>query len=367
MAHKTILIAAGGTGGHLYPAIAVADEIRKQRPDIRVIFVGTHDRIESREVPRAGYPFFPIAIEAPRKNIKSLFTFPLKFGKAVLDSLRIIASEKPAAMLGGGAYLSVPAGIAAWAYRVPIALLEINSIAGAANKLLAKGANKLFVAYKESLSQFPINIASGATVSGTPVRADLGANEVSIEDARASFNLDPARTTILIFGGSLGARAINEAVEEIAGPLADTGYNVLWQTGKSVDLPALQTKFASKPNVRVMDYIYDMERAYRAADLVVCRAGASSLAELARLGKATVLVPWSKAAANHQEENARAFERDGAAIVLTDAEVKQKLMPTLQEILGDDNKCTAMSAAMKRRDNPDAAAVVASWLIERIV
>ena len=367
MAQKTILIAAGGTGGHLYPAIAVADEIRKQRPDIRVIFVGTHDRIESREVPRAGYPFFPIAIEAPRKTVKSLFTFPLKFGKAVIDSMRLISKERPAAMLGGGAYLSVPAGLAAWAFHVPIALLEINSIAGAANKLLAKGADKLFVAYHESLVQFPKRITTNAIISGTPVRSDLGANNVSVEDARSSFKLDPTRTTILIFGGSLGARAINEAVEEIAGSVADSGYNVLWQTGKSVDMTGLQAKFSNKPNVRVMDYIYDMERAYRAADLVACRAGASSLAELARLGKATVLVPWSNATANHQEANARAFERDGAAIVLTDAEVKQKLLTTIQEILSDEKRRAAMSEAMKRRDNPNAAAVVASWLIERIV
>jgi len=286
MPNKTILIAAGGTGGHLYPAIAVADEIRRERPDVRIIFAGTPDRIESREVPRAGFPFFPIAVAAPKKSIGSMVMYPLKFSKAILDAMQLIAREKPSAMLGGGAYLTVPTGIAAWAFHVPIALLEINSVAGTANKMLAWLSNKLFIAYPESKSQFAKRISESATVSGTPVRADLGRAAVSAEQARESFGLDSARTTILVFGGSLGARPINETMTDIAGELSARGFNVLWQTGKSANLEELQAKFLHVPNVHVMDYIYDMERAYAAADLVVCRAGASSLAELARLGAA---------------------------------------------------------------------------------
>ncbi len=145
MPQPTILIAAGGTGGHLYPTIAIADEIKRQRPDIRIVFVGTHDRIEAREVPRAGYEFFPIQIEAPKKSLKSMITFPFKLSKAIVICLKMMWEDRPRAMLGGGAYLSVPAGIAAWAFHVPIAILEINSVAGTANKTLASIAQNIFL------------------------------------------------------------------------------------------------------------------------------------------------------------------------------------------------------------------------------
>jgi UDP-N-acetylglucosamine--N-acetylmuramyl-(pentapeptide) pyrophosphoryl-undecaprenol N-acetylglucosamine transferase len=194
----------------------------------------------------------------------------------------------------------------------------------------------------------------------------MGENRTtSAEEARASFGLDPARTTILVFGGSLGARAINEAMQSIAAPLSARGLNILWQTGKSVDIEKWKAQFVNQPNVQVTDYIYDMERAYAAADLVVCRAGASSLAELSRLGKPAVLVPYPFAAAGHQEENARAFERDGAATVLRDPELKEKLQSAIQTLIDDKSKRYSMSEAMKRRANPDAAKVVAEWLIER--
>jgi len=362
---KTILIAAGGTGGHLYPAIAVAEEIRRERPDVNVIFIGTSDRIESKEVPRAGFQFVPISIEAPRKSIGSMLRFPFKFSTAIVESLRLIAKEKPAAMLGAGAYLSVPVGLASWAFHTPIALLEINAIAGSANKWLAKLADKLFVAYAESRAQFPQRVSETATVSGTPVRAGMGDGRISVEEAREAFGLDAARTTILVFGGSLGARAINEAMQNVAGPLSAQGLNVIWQTGKSADIDTLKVEFANVPNVHVTDYIYDMERAYAATDLVVCRAGASSLAELSRLGKPAVLVPYPYAAANHQEENAGAFEKDGAASVLRDQELKEKLQPLIDTLIRDTGRLRSMSEAMKRRANPDAAKVVAEWLIAR--
>lgn len=365
-AKKTILIAAGGTGGHLYPALAVAEEIRRMRRDVRVIFVGTRKRIESHEVPRAGFPFHPIAIEAPRKSAAGMLRFPFQFAAATIDCMRLMSGERPAAMLGGGAYLSVPVGIAAWIMRMPMALLEINSIAGTANKLLAPFADKLFAAYPESLDQFTKPLAQSAIVCGTPVRPELGALQLSQAEARSSFGLDATRTTIFVFGGSLGARPINEAVEAAAPVLTQQGYNILWQTGKSADAECLREKFRDQPNVRATEYIYEMERAFRAADLVVCRAGASSLAELARLGKPTVLVPWSGAMANHQEHNALAFENDGAAVVLRDGEVKERLLATVQLLLRDPERLRTMSDAMARRDKPDAAKIVAEWLLEKV-
>ncbi len=363
MPNKTILIAAGGTGGHLYPAIAVAEEIRSEYPDAKVIFVGTRDRIEAKEVPRAGFPFEPIDIHPPRRSLASMLMFPFKFCMAIVDCMSLISKEKPSAMLGAGAYLTVPVGIAAWLSRVPIALLEINSIPGSANKLLARFAKRVFLSYPESVSKFSNRIAGIATVCGTPVREGLGVERMSEQDARRGFGLDPTQKTVLVFGGSLGARAINEAMCNAAGTLAAQGYNILWQTGKSANIAKLEEQFMQMPNVRIADYIYNMEQAYRAADLVVCRAGASSLAELARLGKPAVLVPWSGAMDNHQEPNARAFERDGSAVVLTDAEVGSKLAETVLNLLSDPTRLRSMAEAIRRRDHPEAAKVVAAWLM----
>jgi UDP-N-acetylglucosamine--N-acetylmuramyl-(pentapeptide) pyrophosphoryl-undecaprenol N-acetylglucosamine transferase len=361
--NKTILIAAGGTGGHLYPAIAVAEEIREMHPDVKVVFVGTRDRIEAKEVPRAGFPFHPIDIHAPRRSFASMLTFPFKFAKAIMDCMSLMRKEKPSAMLGAGAYLSVPVGIAAWLSGIPIALLEINSIPGSANKFLARFAKNIFLAYSESVAKFPFRISGTTTVCGTPVRANLGNIGMAQEVAREAFGLNPSRTTILAFGGSLGARAINEAMRECAGTLAAQGYNVLWQTGHNTNVSELQKQFANVPNVHITEYIYEMEQAYRAADLVVCRAGASSLAELAHMEKPAILVPYPFATADHQEHNARSFEQDGAAVVLRDNELNVKLGQTIFALLGEPERLMAMSKAMKQRDNPNAAKIVAEWLI----
>jgi len=362
---NTIIIAAGGTGGHLYPALAVAELIREQRPDVRMVFVGTKDRIESKEVPKAGFPFHPIDIQAPRKSMASLVVFPFRFTKALFDCLGLMSRERPIAMLGAGAYLSVPVGLAAWAFHVPIALLEINSVPGTANTFLARLADKLFLAYREAAARFVPRVSSSATVCGTPVRAGLGAPRFSKEEARTAFGLEASRTSILVFGGSLGARPINEAMRSSVQEFNAHGYNVLWQTGKSANVTELQKEFSGLANVCIREYIYEMEQAYRAADIVVCRAGASSLAELARLGKPAVLVPWSGAMANHQEHNARAFEETGAALVLRDDEVRSKLAKTVLDVLRQPRELERMSEAMKRCDHPDAAAIVAEWLLGR--
>ncbi|HEY3875156.1 MAG TPA: undecaprenyldiphospho-muramoylpentapeptide beta-N-acetylglucosaminyltransferase [Candidatus Kapabacteria bacterium] len=363
---KTIIIAAGGTGGHLYPAMAVAEEIRKENPDVKIIFIGTRDRIESKEVPRAEFLFMPIDIHAPRKSFLSLLTFPVTFAKAFFDCLRLMAKERPLAMLGAGAYLSLPVGLAAWSFHVPIALLEINSIPGSANTWLARLADRLFLAYPEALKKFPKRILNSATVCGTPVRGELGAIELSPADARQSFELSPTNKTILVFGGSLGARPINEAMQIAVREFASHGYNVLWQTGKSANVSEVEKEFSDLKTVRIREYIYEMEKAYRAADLVICRAGASSLAELARLGKPAVLVPWSGAMANHQEMNARAFEQAGAAMVLRDDEVRSKLAGTVLGAMSKEEELKRMSEAMHRRDHPDAATIIAEWLLHPV-
>lgn len=359
---KTIIIASGGTGGHLYPTIAIADEIKRLDPSAKVVFVGTAERIEAREVPRAGYEFRPISIEAPRKSVGSMARFPFKMLNAVIDCMRILSSEKPISFLGGGAYLSVPVGIAAWLKGVRIGLLEINSIGGTANKLLSRFAKKIFLAYPESGKDFS-NASNRIEVCGTPVRHNLGEN-VSAAEARKAFGVDPARPTVLAFGGSLGAKAINEAMTGAATVLDQLGYNVIWQTGKSANVEELRSKVPSK-NVHIGEYIYEMDKAYTAADLVVSRAGASTLAELSQIGKPAILVPYPFAADNHQEHNARAYEKEGAVIVLRDQELKEKLLPAVQRLMQDEQSRNTMAQAMKHRENKDAANIVAQWLLGR--
>jgi UDP-N-acetylglucosamine--N-acetylmuramyl-(pentapeptide) pyrophosphoryl-undecaprenol N-acetylglucosamine transferase len=357
---KTIVIASGGTGGHLYPTIAIADEIKRLDASAKVIFVGTSERIESREVPRAGYEFRPISIEAPRKSIGSMIRFPFKMLKAIMDCLSIIKETQANAFLGGGAYLSVPVGIAAWLKGVRIGLLEINSIGGTANKLLSRFAKKIYLAYPESKKDFA-NAADRLEISGTPVRHNLG-ESLSPAEARRAFGLSEEHPTILVFGGSLGAKAINEALAESVSDLAARGFNIIWQTGKSADVAALKSQFTD-PNVYISEYIYEMDKAYTAADLVVSRAGASTLAELSQIGKPAILVPYPFAADNHQEHNARAYESEGAAIVLRDQELKQKLHSEVLSLMENDEKRNRMASAMRKRENKDAARIVAEWLL----
>jgi UDP-N-acetylglucosamine--N-acetylmuramyl-(pentapeptide) pyrophosphoryl-undecaprenol N-acetylglucosamine transferase len=362
---KTIIIASGGTGGHLYPTIAIADEIKRWHPDIRVVFIGTPDRIEAKEVPRVGYPFEAIQMEAPRKSAVSLVKFPFTLVRAVRRSRAIVKKYKPIAILCGGAYLTVPVGIAARMLSVPLALLEINSIAGKANKLLSRWADKIFLAYPESCKEFASVPERKFTVCGTPVRLSFGSHTIDAEKARIGFGLNPDRETILVFGGSLGARSINVAVAANANAITEAGFNLLWQVGKGNDAEGLKAKFASNRNVSVQEYIYEMEWAYDACDLVVSRAGASSLAELSVLGKPAVLVPYPLAAENHQEANARAFESDGAAVVIRDSELSEKLLSTLVALMRSPETRQKMSLAMKARENKDAAKIVGEWLASR--
>jgi UDP-N-acetylglucosamine--N-acetylmuramyl-(pentapeptide) pyrophosphoryl-undecaprenol N-acetylglucosamine transferase len=357
---KTIIIASGGTGGHLYPTIAIADEVKQIDPEARVIFVGTADRIESREVPRSGYEFRPISIEAPRKSVSSMVKFPFKMLKAVIDCIGIIGDTKADAFLGGGAYLSVPVGIAAWIKGLRLGLLEINSIGGSANKLLSRFAKRIFLAYPESRKDFA-NARDRLEISGTPVRHNLGA-ELNAGEARQAFGLDQDQPTILVFGGSLGAKAINEAMADAAIELAAKGYNIIWQTGKSANVDELKAKVTSS-NVHISEYIYEMDKAYTAADLVVARAGASTLAELSQIGKAAILVPYPFAADNHQEHNARAYEHEGAATVLRDQELKEKLLPEITRLMANASTREMMASSIKKRENKRAARIVAEWLL----
>jgi UDP-N-acetylglucosamine--N-acetylmuramyl-(pentapeptide) pyrophosphoryl-undecaprenol N-acetylglucosamine transferase len=360
---KSIVIAAGGTGGHLYPAIAVADEIRSINPDIRIVFIGTSNRIESREVPRLGYEFYPIEIAAPGKSIGKLIPFPFMYMNAVRQSLKVLREVTPSAFMGGGAYLSLPVAQAARMRKIPSALLEINAVVGRANKILARGVDKVFLAYPESKNDFDPSLQRKIEITGTPVRPTLSANTISQADARIQFHLDPERRTLLVFGGSLGARSLNEVMRTSVTRFLEAGLNVIWQTGPSADFDQLKSVFSENANLALLPYINDMGGAYAAADLVVSRSGASTLAELATLGKPAILVPYPLAIKNHQEYNARAFELSDAAVMLLDKELPAKFEHMVLDLVFNETKLRAMQEKIVQRENKDARKVVARWLL----
>lgn len=364
MKQKTIVIASGGTGGHLYPTIAIAEEIKATHPEIRVVFIGTSNRIEAREVPRAGFEFYPIDINAPGRSFPQLVKFPLQYQRAYRRSQDILREVEPCAFLGGGAYLSVPAAFAARRLRIPIALLEINAIAGRANKILSRNANKIFLSYPETLAEFREVLRSKMQVVGTPVRNSLEQGLMDQVSARKYFGLDADRKTLLVFGGSLGARSLNEAMKRSAQKFLDSGLNVIWQTGSSENIEVLKTAFPSPENICIAEFILEMPVAYTAADLVVCRAGASTLAELATLVKPAILVPYPLAVKNHQEINARAYESSGAAKVIRDPELTSHLEPMVLELMKDESKRAVMAEKMRTRENITARNVVAQWLVQ---
>ncbi len=364
MKQKTIVIASGGTGGHLYPTIAVAEEIRIMDPDIRIVFIGTPNRIEAREVPRAGFEFRPIEISAPGKSFRQLMKFPMQYQRAYRMSKNILHDVNAGAFLGGGAYLSVPAAFAAKKKGIPIALLEINAIAGRANKALSRSADKIFLSYPETFAEFAPVSRDKIEVVGTPVRNSLEQSLMDQASARKHFGLDPGKKTLLVFGGSLGARSLNETMKSVVQNFLENGMNVIWQTGSSVNISELQGQFSADSNICIREYITDMPIAYCAADLVVSRAGASTLAELATLVKPAILVPYPLAVKNHQEINARAYETSGAAIVIRDSELASKLEPAVLKLMADDEKRKEMSEKMRTRENITARNVVAQWLVE---
>ncbi|HYM20080.1 MAG TPA: undecaprenyldiphospho-muramoylpentapeptide beta-N-acetylglucosaminyltransferase [Candidatus Kapabacteria bacterium] len=359
---STIVIASGGTGGHLYPTVAIAEAIRASHPELRIVFIGTNDRIESREVPRLGFEFFPIEIKAPGRSLMSLAKFPFKYYKAFRRSKKILAEVNASAFLGGGAYLSVPVAFAAKRRGIPIALLEINAVAGRANRVLAKDADKIFISYKEAESQFTSSVASKLELIGTPVRDSL-AEKIDVVDARKHFGLDPARKTLLVFGGSLGARSLNAAMMKSVRTFLDHGMNIIWQTGSSANIGELTKEFGNADRICIREFISEMPEAYAGSDVVVARAGASTLAELSTLGKPAILVPYPLAAANHQERNALAYSNRGAARVIADNEIGARLETEVLSLMSDDMVRSEMAKKMFSPENITARNVVAEYLV----
>ena len=357
-----ILISGGGTGGHIFPALSIANAL-KERLNAEILFVGAEDRMEMERVPAAGYEIKGLPVAGfNRKNLFKNFSVLLKLRRSIAMARRIVADFKPDIAIGVGGYCSGPTLKAAQRAGVPTLLQEQNSYAGVTNKLLAKKARSICVAYPGLERFFP---ADKIILTGNPVRKDLFAKSISKEKARERFGLNPKRPTVLVVGGSLGALTLNESMEAGIRRLNEEGIQVIWQTGKNFGDRGT-TAVKNLDGVVVTKFISDMAAAYAAADLVVSRAGAGSISELELLGKPCILVPSPNVAEDHQTKNARALSDKGAAILVADADAREKLVDEIIATVRDNARLQDMSAEIRRLALPDSAEKIVDEVIKII-
>lgn len=358
-----VLFACGGTGGHVYPAIAIADEVRSQEPDAAIHFAGTRERMEWEAVPRAGYPIHPITVSGFQRGFSATaltrnLTFPLKLGRGFYESLQLVGDFDPDVVVGTGGYVAGPVGLAAAMRRRALVLQEQNAYAGATNRLLSRFADPIFVAFEEAKAYFP---AARTVVAGNPVRKDLA--EVDPAAARAHFEIEDDQKVVLAMGGSLGAGPINAALEGQLSTLLERGdVTVVWQTGKRFH-EDIAARVSEHPRLRLLPYLDRMDLAYAAADLALCRAGAITCSELALTGTPSILVPSPNVTADHQTKNARAMSSSGAALLLPEARLRDELALTLQRLLDDDRARARMAGAAKTVARPNAAKDIAETVL----
>lgn len=354
-----IVVAAGGTGGHIFPAVAVVEQLRALTNEhCSALFLGSLNRMETTLIPKLGYPFVGMPIEGFRGLLSlSTLTLPFKILQSATIARNAIRSVKPHAVVCTGAYISYPAGIAALREGIPLFVLESNFNPGKTNARLAKRATKVVLSFEESRKFYGPEFDGRLAVLGNPVRSQIHAR-ITPQEARRKWRLDPNRPTLLVFGGSLGARSLNNAMQAALQPLASTPYQVLWQTGGSFTAPS-----ALPSNVVATQFIEDMGEAYAAADLVVCRSGATTIAELGIAGKPAVLVPLPSASTNEQRHNATVVRDAGGCVVVDDADVSTRLKTVADELLADRERLHAMAAAMQTLGRPNAAADTARLIL----
>ena len=372
-----IIISGGGTGGHIFPAVSIANAIKELRPDAEILFVGAEGRMEMQRVPDAGYKIIGLPVAGfDRKHLWKNFAVLVKLARSQWKARNIIKQFRPQVAVGVGGYASGPTLKTAGMMGVPTLIQEQNSYAGVTNKLLAKKACKICVAYEGMEKFFP---AEKIIMTGNPVRQNLLGHSISREEAVRYFDLDPAKKTILILGGSLGARTINQTLTaglDIIRKNPDIQF--IWQTGKIYieqvrDAITTTTGEAvhhphtsALPNLYVTDFIKDMANAYAAADLVISRAGAGSISEFCLLHKPVILVPSPNVAEDHQTKNALALVDKDAAIYVKDAEAKEKLLSVALETVKDNEKLKALSNNIAKLALPDSATVIAKEVLKLI-
>jgi UDP-N-acetylglucosamine--N-acetylmuramyl-(pentapeptide) pyrophosphoryl-undecaprenol N-acetylglucosamine transferase len=349
-----ILISGGGTGGHIYPALAIANAWMEKHPDSEILFVGAEGKMEMQKVPEAGYPIQGLPVAGlQRKLTLANLSFPIKLWRSLRMAARIVNEFQPQAVVGVGGYASGPVLYAAQSKGIPTLLQEQNSYAGLTNKILAKKAARICVAYPEMERFFP---KEKIKLTGNPVRKDLLDLVGKKELGQQKFGLDTNRKTILVLGGSLGARTLNLAMLKHMVDLEKEGYQVLWQSGKFYfkDMEAALST-AGLAHIHLHEFIREMDLAYATADVIVSRAGALSVSELCLVGKPVIFIPSPNVAEDHQTKNANACVNQGAAVLLPDALAVEQFKNYIDELLQQEGKAQALATAIKKMAMPDAA------------
>jgi len=353
MTKYKFILSGGGTGGHIYPAIAIANELKLQFPDAEFLFVGAQDKMEMQKVPQAGYEIKGLWIAGlQRKLTLQNMMFPLKLAASLLESRRIIKKFKPNVVIGTGGFASGPLLQAAGSAGIPTVIQEQNSFPGITNKLLSKKANAICVAYENLERFFP---KEKIVFTGNPVRQDLIDIDSKREEAVAFYGLDPNKKTLLVLGGSLGARRINQLIEKELQNFLSQDVQVIWQCGK---LYFEDYKKYNQQNVRVVDFIERMDFVYAAADMIISRAGASSVSELCIVGKPVIFIPSPNVAEDHQTKNAQAIVDAKGAILLKESELESQFSIVFEALLKDQGKQNQLSENIKKLAKPNAVKVI---------
>ena len=358
---KKFILSGGGTGGHIYPAIAIADELKKRYPDAEFLFVGANNRMEMQRVPQAGYSIKGLQIAGLQRklSLKNLL-LPFKLLKSLYQARQIIQKFQPDAVIGTGGYASAPTLKAAQWLKVPYFIQEQNSFAGITNKWVSKKANKIFVAYQNMEKFFP---KAKIQITGNPIREGLATIQDKNKNAFESFSLDENKFTLLVLGGSLGAKSINQLISSNLSFFQENEVQILWQCGKFYydEYKEKQTEM-----VQVRPFIENMNDAYAVADVIISRAGASSVSELCVVGKPVIFVPSPNVAEDHQTKNAQAIADEKAAILIKETELKDNFQKIFLEIFNDKEKRKILSENIKALAKPNATKQIVDEIIKII-
>ena len=360
---EKIIIAGGGTGGHIFPAIAIANALKKRDASVEILFIGAKGKMEMEKIPQAGYQIQGLDIAGfNRSSLIKNIGLPFKLIKSFFQVRKIVKGFNPDAVIGVGGYSSFPVLRYAQAKGIPTFIHESNSFAGKSNILLGKKAQKIFVA-SEGMEKF--FKTEKLMITGNPVRSTIVKNVINREEGVKFFQLDPSKKTVLVTGGSLGAKGINEAIDAQLNEFEKAGVQLIWQTGKPY-MQRAKTVADGQKNIWTGDFITQMEYAYAAADLVISRSGAMAIAELSVLRKPVIFVPFPFAAEDHQTVNAKFLESRGAGIMITDKEAREKLVPAAIQLANDETKRKALSDQIGKLAITNADERIAEEILKQI-
>lgn len=353
-----IIISGGGTGGHIYPAIAIANELKTLDATTDILFVGAEGKMEMEKVPRAGYRIEGLPVVGIKRELTlANLAFPLKLGRSLIRARQLVHDFRPDVAVGVGGYASGPTLLAASLQGIPTLIQEQNSYAGLTNKVLARWAETICVAYPGMDAFFPAN---KIRLTGNPVRKDILFANAQRAAGQHFFDLNSVLPTVLVIGGSQGARTLNESIETGLPQLAEAGIQVIWQTGPTFFEQAQQAVAASgAKSVKPLAFIYDMDKAYGVADVVVSRAGALSVSELCLVGRPAILVPFPAASEDHQTKNAMSLVSHDAALLVSDQTARTTLVKTTLDLIRNPTRCSQLSQKITEFARPDAARDIA--------